>query len=59
MNTSALATPASRRCTSRGVAAVKKPLSTMNTVASAEPQSSKAVGGARFNNQGVASAPIR
>ena len=59
MNTSALAPPASKRCSNSGVASVKKPLKAMNTVASAEPQSSKPVAGVRRNNQGVAKAPIR
>ena len=59
MNTSALATPASRRCASKGAAAVKNPLSAMNSEAPSEPAINSPVGDKRRISHGVASAPMR
>jgi hypothetical protein len=58
-DTKALTTPASRRCTSKGADAVKKPLAAMNSVASTEPQSNTRVGALRRTSRDMASAPIR
>jgi type II secretory pathway pseudopilin PulG len=59
LKTRALATPASRRCASKGADAVKKPLAAMNSVASTEPQSSTRVGALRRTSHDMASAPIK
>ena len=59
MNMQALATPASRRSHSNGVAWMKKPLSAMNTVAASAPPSSNVPGAMRRSSAGVASAPSR
>ena len=59
LNTNALATPASKRCASKGADAVKNPLAAMNNVASTEPQSSTRVGALRRTSHGMASAPIK